>query len=453
MKLFNNFCLKFEKPDWSRNPEFGLIDAILEEHPELYNIVAPDIISGNKNNGFGRADVPSVEQIIRAAIYKELKAYDYRELEYAQTDSRICANFIKLDLRKPFSFQMFQKYISGITAASLQKLLIAINRIAIAEGLEDIESLRIDSTVVQTNIHYPTNNALVWDCIKESHRLLSQLSAATENLSFRDYRRSAKTVYYKINNIKSKDKRLKLFHKQLTTFTKSINQIDQVLRNPKKKSYSVIALAIELSLKEHLNVMRKVFDITWRKEIQGESVPNCEKIFSIYEPHTDIIVKGAREVQFGHKINIAGGRSNLILDCQILDGNPSDSKLYVPTLERIERHYGKTPRDVSVDGAYASLANKKIAEEKGITNIVFNKVVGSLKSQASSKNMETMLKKWRSGIEAIISNYKRRFEMFVCNWKGKAHFDAKVLWSALAYNIRVMTRIVLAKIALQNKRA
>lgn len=62
--------------------------------------------------------------------------------------------------------------------------------------------------------------------------------------------------------------------------------------------------------------------------------------------------------------------------------------------------------------------------------------------------METQLKKWRSGIEAVISNYKRSFDMFVCTWKGKAHFDAKVLWSAIAYNIRVMTRLVVSKIAL-----
>jgi transposase, IS5 family len=105
----------------------------------------------------------------------------------------------------------------------------------------------------------------------------------------------------------------------------------------------VVALAVEVALREHLSVMRKVFDITWRKEILGESVPNSEKLFSIYEVHTDIIVKGGREVQFGHKINIAGGKSNLILDCQILDGNPSDKTLYAPTLERIKEHYGKTP--------------------------------------------------------------------------------------------------------------
>lgn len=448
MKIFNELCLKFEETDWSLNPEFGLIDTILEKHPELYKIVAPDILPANKARFFGRGDVPSVEQIVRAAIYKELKSYDYRELEYAQSDSRICATFIKLDNRKPFSFQMFQKYISRITADTLNELLIALNKIAISEGLEDIKSLRVDSTVVKSNIHYPTNNALVWDCIKESQRLLTRLSEETQDLQFRDYRKSAKANYYKINVIKSKDKRIKLFEKQLVIFTKSINQVDQVLRNPKKKSSNIAAMCIENSLESHLAVMRQVYSITKRKEILGESVPNAEKIFSIYEPHTDIIVKGGREVQFGHKINIAGGRSNLILDCEVLDGNPSDSKLYMPTLERIIENYETIPRDVSTDGGYASFDNKKGAEGKGITNIVFNKVVGSLQNKTSSKNMENRLKKWRSGIEAVISNYKRSFDMFVCTWKGKAHFDAKVFWSAIAYNIRVMTRLVVSKIAL-----
>lgn len=448
MKIFNDFCLKFEKSDWSLNPEFGLIDTILEEHPELCDIVAPDILPANKASFFGRKDIPSVEQIVRAAIYKELKSLDYRELEYAQSDSRICATFIKLNNRKPFSFQMFQKYISRITAETLNKLLIAINKIAISEGLEDIKSLRVDSTVVKSNIHYPTNNSLVYDCIKESHRLLTRLSEETQGLQIRDYRKSAKANYYKINNTKIKDRRIKLFQKQLVTFTKSINQVDQVLRNPKKKSYSIAAICIATNLENHLPVMHQVFSVTKRKEILGENIPNAEKIFSIYEPHTDIIVKGGREVQFGHKINIAGGKSNLILDCEVLDGNPSDSKLYIPTLERVIKNYGKIPRDVSTDGAYASLDNKKGAEEKGITNIVFNKVVGSLQNKTNSKKMETQLKKWRSGIEAVISNYKRSFDMFVCTWKGKVHFDAKVLWSAIAYNIRVMTRLVVSKIVL-----
>ena len=75
-----------------------------------------------------------------------------------------------------------------------------------------------------------------------------------------------------------------------------------------------------------------------------------------------------------------------------------------------------------------------------------NKIVGSLKNVVSSVQMETRLKKWRSGMEAVISNLKRGFHLFRCEWKGRDHFDAKVLWSVIAYNIRVMTGFMLGKL-------
>jgi len=104
------------------------------------------------------------------------------------------------------------------------------------------------------------------------------------------------------------------------------------------------------------------------------------------------------------------------------------------------------PRNCVTDGGYASLANLEHAQKQGVVNIVFNKIVGSLKSVASSVNMETRLKKWRSGIEANISNLKRGYGLRRCSWKGEVHFRAKVLWSAIAYNIRVMTGAVLARL-------
>ena len=444
MELLNTLKLKFEKPDWSLNPEFGLIDTILELHPELFSFLKEDICQGEKENNFGRKDVPTVEQIVRAAIYKEMKGLDYRELEYAQSDSRICSQFIKLDEREPFSFQMFQKYISKIKATSLQKILVAINKIAIQEGFEDIEKLRTDSTVVESNIHYPTNNSLVWDCIKESHRLLGMLKEEMDTLSFRDYTRAAKRTYFKINNTKSKDQRTKLFLAQLITFTKTINEVSNAI---KKKSVNYRAIAIQVSLEGFLPILRQVYDMTYRKEILGEVVPNAEKIFSIYEQHTDIIVKGQREVNFGHKVNLASGKSNLILDIDVLRGNPSDSGLFQPTVERVVNNYGKVPRDIATDGGYASLANQQYSNTKGIVNVVFNKITGSLKNIVSSLNLETRLKKWRSGMEAIISNFKRGYKIGVCTWKGWDHFQSKVLWSALAYNFRVLTALVLGKIS------
>ncbi len=228
--------LKFEQPDWLKNPEFGLIDTILNEHPSLIKLAEPDVLKGCKQSDFGRKDTPSVEQIVRAAIYKEMKGLDYRELEYAQSDSRICEQFVKLDNRQPFSFQLFQKYISKISENTLQKLLVELNKTAIGAGLEDIEKLRQDSTVVETNIHYPTNNSLVWDCIKESHRLLTYLAEEVQDLAYRDYTKAAKKTFYKINNTKSGDKRTDLFKKQLIVFIKCINQVSNAI----KKSPAVV---------------------------------------------------------------------------------------------------------------------------------------------------------------------------------------------------------------------
>jgi IS5 family transposase len=443
MKLFNALTLKFEKSDWVLNPEFGLIDTLLEQHAELLLIVKDDIKGNEKESNFGRGDVPTVEQIMRAALYKEMKGLDYRGLEYAQSDSRICLTFIKLDMRKPFSFQMFQKYIGRIKAITLQKLLVEINKIAIAEGYEDVSKLRQDTSTVESNIHYPTNNSLVWDCIKESHRLLEHLKNEMNTMDYRDYTTSAKKTYFKINNTKA-DKRTELFKKQLITFTKTINQVSNAI---KKKSGNLKALCIQISLEELLPLLRQVYGMTYQKEILKESVANDKKIFSIYERHTDIIMKGSREAVFGHKINMVTGKSNLILDGEVLGGNPNDTTLFQPTIDRVISNYETVPRDIATDGGFASKENVAHCEKKGIINIVFNKVVGSLQNVARSLNIETRLKKWRSGIEATISNLKRGFNIFRCNWKGWEHFQAKVLWSMLGYNFRVMTALTLQQIA------
>lgn len=436
MRLFEDFKIKFEKPDWSRSPELGLIDTILEQHPHLVGLLSEDFAVGKGPSVFGRKDTPSMEQIVRAAIYKELKGLEYRELEFHQTDSRICAAFVKIDELRPYSFQVYQKYISRIKADNLQKLLVELNKIAIAAGIEDIEKIRQDSTVVETNIHHPTNNSILWDCIKEAYRLLGHLSGEVNGLKYQDYTKQGKKTYFKINNTKG-DKRKDLFSNQLVLFIKTINQVSNVIK--KKPSFGIKATILATQLEGHIEVMQLVYDMAYFKEIKGEKVPNEEKIYSIYERHTDIIVKGSRDIKFGHKVDFSSGKSNLILNCQILRGNPSDSKLFAPAIDAVIENYGKVPRDCTTDGGYASLANQSYAKEKGIVNIVFNKIVGSLANIATSKNMETRLKKWRSGMEAVISNIKRGFNLGRCTWKGFGHFEAKVLWSVIAYNIRVMT--------------
>lgn len=448
MKILNDLKLQFENGQWEIDPELALIDTILNKHAEFYQLFAEDVMKENANNDLGRKDGPTVEQVVRAAIYKEIKGLDYRGLEYAQHDSRICSVFIKLEGREPFSFEVLYKYISNITSESLTKLIVAINKIALTEGLEDAEKIRIDTTVVESNIHYPTNNSLIWDCIKESQRLLSKLDEIEQAGEIRDYTKQAKSNYFHINVEKNVEKRKQLFKKQLKILRRSIKQTERLLRKLVEKGQSATKAETKKMqmLTDLLVKMQQVHSISIRHELYGEQVPNHEKIFSIYEDHTDIIVKGQREVEFGHKVNLTVGKSALILDCQIVKGNPKDSSLYKEPLLNIKSYYGTTPRDVATDGGYASLDNRTFAQNQGVVNIVFNKIVGSLKNITTSLNMETRLKKWRSGIEAVISNLKRGFNLFRCEWKSKPHFDAKVLWSVLAYNIRVMTGLILEKI-------
>jgi len=440
--------LKFEDGNWAGDPELGLMDTILEQNPKLIKMLEDDITQGNPGSTFGRQDTPSVEQIVRAAIYKEMKNLDYRALEYAQEDSRICEKFVKINPLRPYSFQVWQKYISRISEGQLEKFMIAMNKTAIGEGLEDVREFRQDTTVIETDIHYPTNNSLVWDCVKECERLLSLLKEEVETLEFEEYRKKAKKIHFKINVEKDEEKRVKLFKKQLETFANCIKQASNIVKKKNKYGVSAKAESIITAMEGMIPVMEKVFRMTERREILKEKVPVEEKIFSIYERHTDIIMKGQREARFGHKVNLGSGRSNLILTCEILEGNPKDSELYEGTLKKLKKDYGRTPESSVADGGFASKANIDYSRKAGIINIVFNKIRGSMQNIAGSKWVENKLKRWRSGIEAVISNLKRGFQIRRCTWKGIAHYGQKVFWSVIGYNLRVMTGAILQTMTL-----
>ena len=447
MKLFSELQLKFRHPQWHLDPELALFDTVLELHPELLDFVKDDVLAVGVNNGFGRQDSPTVDQVVRAAIYKEVKGLSYADLEYHQYDSKICEVF--LQLTKCFSDSVWQKYISAIRGDSLDKLMKALNLLAIEAGLEDLQKLRLDTTVVETDIHYPTNNALLWDCIRTSTRVLQQIREESVAALVRDYTRQAKSYYFRINVTQDKDERRDLFERQFRLFDRCLRQTHRVLEHL-QSWYEALGQADQRRvehLTEFLPKMETVRAVAYRREILREPVPAEEKLFSIYEDHTEMIVKGKDTILFGRKAGLASGRSGLILHAAVVDG--SDGASFEPTLEDVIASYQRVPRDVATDGAYASGHNQKVAQKLGVKNIVFNKVVGSLQNIVSSLQMETRLKKWRSGIEAVISNLKRGFDLRRCSWKGEARFEAKVFWSVLAYNLRVMSRLLLRKLLRQ----
>lgn len=133
-------------------------------------------------------------------------------------------------------------------------------------------------------------------------------------------------------------------------------------------------LAYELN--QYRLLLERVIDQTERRVLRGETVSAREKVVSIHEPHTDIIVKDGRETLYGHKIYLTGGASGLVLDCHITDGNPADSTLSTTMLERQKEIYGWPPRQAAFDGGFASKDNLREAKALGVQDVCFSKKRG-----------------------------------------------------------------------------
>ncbi len=434
MEIYIELKLRFEQTIWSLHPELALFDTIIEKKPEFIRLVEKDVLAGLKNNNFGRKDSPTVEQVLRAAVYKEIKQLDYRELEIAMYDSKSFAVFMKLDGRKRFSYSVMQKYISKIKEENIRKIIIEINKIAITQGVENVSKVSTDTTSVETNIHYPTNNSLVWDCIKVATKLLKKTRKDDhdEQDKLEARKKKAKKLNYEINNTKKGDGQKKLFDLYLTHLNELIIEVQYVLINKNAKC------KIFEQLSKLLPNMEMVYENSYRFQIEGKKVENKDKIFSIHQTHTDILVKGQRDIDFGHKLLITRGDSNLILDYRVSEGNPNDKNLLTPSLGQIIENYTIIPTSSSNDGGFASQNNLDWCKERGIINTVFTKVTKSMKNIVSSPEIEKLLKKWRGTTEAVISNLKRGFGLRRVLWDGWEKFQAKVAWGILCYNLRVI---------------
>ena len=184
-----------------------------------------------------------------------------------------------------------------------------------------------------------------------------------------------------------------------------------------------------------------VIDQTVRRVLKGETVPAEEKVVSLFEPHTDIICKGGRRVQYGHKVNLGSGPSGLVFDAVVEAGNPADSTRCLPMIERHTEIYGSPPEQVACDGGYASKANLEKAKAMGVREMVFHKKRGlDSAAMVSSPKVYGRLRNFRAGMEAVVSYLKRCFGLRRCNWRGLEHFRSYVWSSIVTHNLWVIAR-------------
>jgi IS5 family transposase len=438
-----------EAPAHPKVEELAKISVILDKNSSIYTLVAQDLGIAKKATG---SEGMSAEQVVKAAIIKQMEEYSYEELAFHLADSKSYRNFCLFKFGETYAKSTLNANIKAITADTWEAINRALIGYAETEDMEHGRKARIDCTVVETNIHTPTDSELLWDGVRVISRLLNRAKSELSGFqfSFMDHTRRSKRRRLAILNAKNSDQRKKEYKDLIRVAENTVGYAESAELAlagyiPPTFEQGVLSWAIKQELEHYLPLVRQIICQTTRRVIHGESVPADEKLVSLFEPHTDIIRKDRRDTYYGHKICLTGGASNLILDCQVLSGNPADATLTKTMLERQQEIFGRPPLKVALDGGFASKENLQVAKEMKIKDVCFSKGRGlAEEDMCRSSYVYKALRKFRAGIESGISRLKRAFGLGRCFWKGWASFNSYVWASIVSANLLTMARIKLA---------
>ena len=422
--------------------ELEAVSTILDQMSDVLDGIERDLVGG-RDSRRGRCGM-TAEQVLRALVVKQLNEFSYAELAFHLVDSRTYRVFCRFgEFDKSPSRSTLQENIKRISAETLELVNRGLVGLADADGIETGERVRIDTTSVESNIHDPSDSLLLWDVIRVLTRQLKE--AQKFGVSFRSHLRLAKRRTFGIQNTGSRERRVQLYRDLVRiaeeTLEASSNATEVLTASDTTGSRRCHVERLVTVIERYREIGHRVVDQTRRRVLEGERVPASEKVVSIFETHTDILVKGRRKVEYGHKVNLSVGRSSLVIDCVVERGNPADSTLAVKMIDRHREIYGRPPRQVAFDGGFASKENLRAIKERGVEDVAFAKRCGiAIDEMVKSTWVYKRLKNFRAGIEGIISFLKRCFGMARCTWRGFDSFRAYVWSSAISANLLVFAR-------------
>ncbi len=423
--------------------ELAAMSAWLDAHVEVLEGVANDLGMASLK-ATGRHGM-TVESVLRCALLKQHRQLSYEELAFHLLDSASFQSFARLPQNFIPKKSTLQSNIGALTDATWEAINGQVLRDAKQTRVETGKMMRLDSTVTDTPIHEPSDSTLLWDGIRILVRLLHRAEelAGVPELVWCNHSWVAKKRARAIRYTRGKEKKESLYKDLVRVSEDTLGYVRQaLLQLTAANAFSVEFHQWQVQVNHYTPLIERVIEQTKRRVFAGEQVTATEKIFSLFEEHTDIIVKGARDIQYGHKLNLSSGRSGLILDVVIEDGNPADAERFLPMVERHIALYGCAPRQVAADGGYASIANLQAAKATGVKDVAFHKKRGlSVEAMVKSQWVYRKLRNFRAGIEAGISCLKRGYGLARCTWKGIAHFRAYVWSSVVAHNLALFTRL------------
>lgn len=428
---------------------------IISQCHDVLPLIALDLTlqktTGKQGNPATGRPGMTAEQILKTMLIMKVNSFTYEALAFHLADSVTYRTFCGFGFadESPQRATLHEN-IKKVNAATWGKVNEAVLLVAAKRSIEKGEVVRSDCTVTDSNIHYPNDAHLLWDGVRVLTRL-NQRAYEWSNMRF--FHRASKAAKHRWTAIlysKEEKERSRLYRDLISITEKVIHDSESVLKKlnqtPKeassasqKRKESVIQ-----RLRHFIGLIKRGISQARRRVLEGEKVPSTEKIVSIFEEHTDIIVKDRRDTLFGHKISLTTGKSGLVLGTHVEDGNPGDKTLAVKLMEQQRVLYKKAPKQAVFDGGFASKANMTALKDMGIKDVVFSKPVGiPINEMAKSRWVYRKLRRFRAGIEGTISYVKRCFGLSRCNWKGYASFKAYVQASVLTCNISLLAQHLL----------
>ena len=423
------------------------ISDLLDKNPEILEWVHEDLKRlsvGKKEDGKGeRKSGYTSENIFRSLIVLCVEGLSFRDAVVRIADSGILWEFARLGMREMMDFTFLNKCYNAIRPETWEAIHRVLGRYAQGEGLIDPKVVRTDTTVVEANIHYPTDSALLWDSYRVSVRWIRRakgLVKGVERHRFHDDKVKGHSLYitrYIGSGSKGRKREVRRRFRKLIASVRRVWGIGAEVCEAAKGSLNWELAEIGLELGYYLPAVKTVADVAERVAVRGERVGAGERVFSIFEQHVELIKRGKRgkPVEFGHKVVLSQTREKFISDYEVLPEQVEEGLVLEEELEDHKGLYGAYPEVSAGDGGL--WAGEEAMERMG-------KKVGVL---AVPKRVTDWGKEWmnpwqafRAGIEGTISVLKRAFGLMKCLFRGFKNFASAVGMAVFCHNLICLTR-------------
>jgi IS5 family transposase len=420
---------------------YRLISQVLDANRKILSAVHADIAELSEGDSEGREGDYTSENIMRALIVQHMEGLPFREAVIRIGGDPFLQDFLRMRKKPVMDYSFLDKCFLAIHPETWKRVNEVLGGYGVAQGAVTTEVIRTDTTVVESNIHYPTDSSLLWDTWRVASRLLQrgrEIVPASCLHRFHDRKIKRLHLYitrYMPSKSASRQRKVKADFGTLIERTGWIVAIVGEFTASAAAFGNTALAAIALELKAYLPSMQTIVRNARRAQVVGEKVPAAERVFSLFEPHSELIKRGKRQkpVEFGHKILLCESAEKFITDYEVYEKQQADSALTESVIKRHKKLFGATPTVLAGDMGFCPAEAKFVELAKQVETLAI--------PQRMKDFVDKVLAHWqgfRAGIEGTISGLKRAFRLVRCFFQGFRSFDAAVGLGVFCHNLIVL---------------